>query len=107
MKILIDECLPKKLKQELDEHEVSTVPEMGWAGKKNGELLNLMDTVFDVFITIDSNMFYQQNLDDYDIAFILLRASSNRLNDLVPLMANVQKRLNTIQSGDVITIEDS
>jgi predicted nuclease of predicted toxin-antitoxin system len=56
VKILIDECLPRKLKNALPDHEVKTVPEMGWAGKKNGELLKLMIGVFDVFITVDSNL---------------------------------------------------
>jgi hypothetical protein len=62
MKILIDECLPKKLKKSLEKYEVSTVPEAGWASKKNGELLRLMTDVFDVFITVDSNLQYQQHL---------------------------------------------
>ena len=104
MKILIDECLSKKLKQELTEHEVSNVPEMGWSGKKNGELLTLMSPIFDVFITVDSNMSYQQNLDKYDIAFIQLSAPSNRLNDLLPLMDSLLENLQNIKSGDVITI---
>ncbi len=56
MKMLIDECLPRKLKHELPGHEVRTVPEMGWAGKKNGELLRLMSGQFDVFVTIDRNL---------------------------------------------------
>lgn len=107
IKILIDECLPKKLKRELSEHDVSTVPEMGWVGKKNGELLALMNAEFDVFVTVDSNMSYQQNLDKYDISFVLLSASSNRLDDLIPLMETVREHLETIQSGDVITVEDS
>lgn len=105
MKILIDECLPKKLKREFSLHDVATVPEMGWAGKKNGELLALMTTNFDVFITIDSNMRYQQNLDDYDIAFILLSASSNRLGDLFPLIDAIHEVLETIQTGEIITVE--
>jgi hypothetical protein len=56
MKILIDESLPRKLKAELSDFEVSTVPEMGWAGKKNGELLGLMSGRFDVFLTMDRNL---------------------------------------------------
>jgi len=62
MKILIDECLPRKLKSELSEHDCSTVPEMGWAGKKNGELLRLMSGTVNVFITVDQNLKHQQNL---------------------------------------------
>lgn len=64
MKILLDECLPRKLKFELSGHEAYTVPQMGWASKKNGELLALMSEQFDVFLTVDSNMQHQQNLDN-------------------------------------------
>lgn len=53
MKVLLDECLPKKLKRELEGHTIITVPEQGWAGIKNGELLRLAEAEFDVFITID------------------------------------------------------
>ena len=66
MKILIDECLPRKLKYTLSDHDAITVPEAGWAGKKNGELLRLMsEENFEVFITVDSNMQYQQQLPIY------------------------------------------
>ena len=56
MRILLDECLPKKLKKDFSNHEVKTVPEMGWAGKKNGELLPLLENHFDIFITADQNL---------------------------------------------------
>ena len=59
MRILIDECLPRKLKRELPEHDAQTVAEMGWSGTKNGALLRLMNGKFDVFITIDQNLKYQ------------------------------------------------
>lgn len=104
MKILIDECLPKKLKREFPNHDVATVPEMGWAGKKNGELLSLMQDNFDVFMTIDSNMKYQQNLEDVEIGYVLLKSKSNRLDDLLPLMPNVRQILDNIKVGDVITV---
>lgn len=107
MKILIDECLPKKFKWELEENKTSTVPEMGWEGKKNGELLALMPLEFDVFITVDSNMSYQQNLKKYDIAFIQLSASSNRFDDLLPLMDSVKQHLKTIKVDDMITVKGS
>ena len=62
MKILFDECLPKKLKYELINQEIKTVPEMGWAGKTNGELISLAQQQFDVFITVDKKLVHQQNL---------------------------------------------
>lgn len=105
MKILIDECLPRKLKRELFGHEVKTVPEMGWASKKNGELLRLMTGEFEVFLTIDNNLNYQQNLSGKEIAFIVFRAYDNRLASLKPLMAKVQETLKSIQPGEFVIIE--
>jgi predicted nuclease of predicted toxin-antitoxin system len=107
MKILIDECLPRPLKKHFAAHEAVTVPERGWAGKTNGELLSLMAGEFDVFVTIDSNMRYQQTLSDYGIAFVLLAAKSNRLDDLVPLMPEVLSALNTIKDGEIIKVSQS
>ena len=66
MKILLDECLPKKLKREIINHQVITVPEQGWAGIKNGELLKLASEIFDVFITADPNLTSQQNRQQID-----------------------------------------
>ncbi|MGF1934581.1 MAG: DUF5615 family PIN-like protein [Nostoc sp. ChiQUE02] len=104
MKVLLDECLPKKLKREITGHEVVTVPEQGWASKKNGELLGLAKTEFDVFITIDQNLTAQQNLNNINLAIIVLASPSNRLEVLKPLMPKVQEALATIQAGDVVTI---
>ncbi len=56
MRVLLDECLPRQLKQELIGHDVVTVPEAGWAGKQNGELIALATERFDVFVTIDQNL---------------------------------------------------
>lgn len=75
MKLLLDESLPRRLKNELSQHEVTTVPERGWAGKTNGELLKLASGSFDVFITADQGLEYQQNLTNVEIAVIVLRAN--------------------------------
>lgn len=107
MKILIDESLPRKLKVEFAGHDAVTVPEMGWAGKKNGELLRLMVGQFDAFVTIDANLQYQQNLTDNQIAVIVLAASSNRLDALKPLMPRVLDGLTGIQAGQVVVIRDA
>lgn len=56
MRLLLDECVPKRLLHELPNHEVRTVPQMGWAAKENGELLGLAESAFDVFVTVDKNM---------------------------------------------------
>jgi hypothetical protein len=104
MKILVDECLPRKLKFELHGHEVRTVPEMGWASKKNGELLSLMSGQFDVFLTIDNNLQYQHNLAQGIIAFVVLVAPNNKLATLIPLMPKVLEAIETIRAGEVVEV---
>ena len=106
MRILIDECLPRKLKYELPGHEVVTVPEAGWQGMKNGELLRRAQSAFDVFLTIDRGIMYQQNLARLTLAVISLSASNNRLETLRPLMASVLAALQHIEPGNQITISD-
>lgn len=80
MKVLLDECVPRKLKREIANHEVVTVTEQGWSGIQNGELLNLAATKFDVFLTVDQNLSFQQNIKNFNIAIILMVARNNRLN---------------------------
>jgi predicted nuclease of predicted toxin-antitoxin system len=104
MKVLIDECLPKKLKLELLSHFVQTVPEAGWAGKQNGELLKLAEKDFDVLLTNDRNMEHQQDLKQFDLSFIVLVAPTNDIADLKPLMSSVNETLKTVATGDVIYI---
>jgi hypothetical protein len=105
MRILLDECVPRPLKRELSSYDVHTVPEMGWSGKKNGELLALMTSQnFEVFLTVDQNLSYQQNLRAANLAVILLIAPSNRLVDLLPLMPSVHTALTTIQPGDLVEV---
>ena len=97
--------MPRPLKQELASHDVHTVPEMGWSGKKNGELLQLMlPENFEVFLTVDQNLRYQQNLRAANIAVVVLVAPTNRLVDLLPLMPAVLTALGTVQTGDLVEI---
>ncbi len=72
MKILLDECLDRRIARELIDHEVITVPKQGWAGIKNGKLLKLGEQEFDVFITVDRNLTFQQNLQKFDLSVIVL-----------------------------------
>ncbi len=104
MRVLLDECLPRRLGRELAGHDVVTVPDMGWAGKTNGEFLRLMQGQFDVFLTIDQGMTYQQNLSNVSVAIVVLAAANNRLEVLGPLMPRVQGVLQTVQVGDVIRL---
>ena len=104
MRVPLDECVPRRLKRELPEHEVFTVTEHGWSGIKNGRLLALADAEFDVFLTVDQNLKYQQNLSAFRIAIILLVARNNRLQTLLPLMPEVREALDKISTGDFIRI---
>ena len=82
MRLLLDESLPKKLRLKLVPHEVRTVPEMGWAGMKNGELLRLAEKEFDVFLTATSDYPASKTSRSFRIAVVILAATSNRLPDL-------------------------
>lgn len=105
MRILLDECVPRPLKRELADYEIKTVVEMGWSGKKNGELLQLMTQEgFTILLTTDQNLRYQQNLQQARVAVVVLVASSNRLSALIPLMPKARSILNTIASGEVIEV---
>ena len=107
MKILIDECAPKALKASLAAHghNCSTVQEAGWAGKSNGELLALAEPLFEAFVTLDTNLRYQQNLARHQIAIVVLVTPSNRLIDLKRLFPACAEALKTIQPGDIICVE--
>lgn len=104
MRVLLDECVPRKLKRELAEHQVLTVTERGWSGIKNGRLLTLAEAEFDVFLTVDQNLKYQQNLTAFRIAIVLLVARNNRLKTLLPLMPEVREALAKIKIGDFIYV---
>lgn len=104
MRVLLDECLPKRLKHLLIGHKVQTVPEAGWAGKKNGELIRLATGKFDAFITIDSNLIYQQNLSDVPFGVVVLSARSNRLADLETLVPAILEALDGLRPKELIRV---
>ena len=104
MKVLLDECVPRKLRLGLTSHEVMTVTERGWSGLKNGKLLELAEAEFDVFLTVDQNLKYQQNLKAFNIGIILLIARNNRLKTLLPLMSEVKAALVKIEAGNFIRV---
>ena len=82
MKVLVDECVDWRLSRDIVGHEVKTARQMGWSTIRNGELLGLAAKEFDVFVTVDRNLSFQQNLPAFAIAVIVLRARTNRLSDL-------------------------
>lgn len=104
MKILIDECLPVKLKRNFFDHEVLTISNELWNGKKNGELLSLAEKEFDIFLTIDQNLSYQQNIPGYDIAVIAIRAKSNVIENLEPLIPFVLEIFGSLEKGKVYKV---
>lgn len=102
MKILLDECTPRVLKKLLPELDIHTVQEMGWAGVKNGDLLTAAAEQFDVFITTDKNLRYQQNLSGRKLAVLLL--PSNQVPIVERLIPTVAATLKTIRVGDYVEI---
>ena len=90
MLVLLDEQLPRHLAREIGGHNVSTVQQRGWAGLKNGELLRVAaDAGFEVLVTADRNLQFQQNLSQSRLGIILLIAPSNALEDILPLVPNL------------------
>lgn len=105
MRVLLDECLPRRLKRELAGHDARTGPETGWASKRNGELLRVAVAAgFDVFLTVDRKLQHQQNLSAFNIAVVVLEAKSNRYDDLRPLMPEVLQVLPTAPRGQATIV---
>ena len=101
MRVLLDECFPRALRVELPGHDVKTVAEAGWAGVKNGALLELAATRFDVLLTVDRNLEYQQNFSGLTIAIIVVDTPSNDIEVLRPLMQKVREALQSARPGIV------
>ena len=99
MKVLIDECVDWRLARDIPGHSVKTARQMGWTTIKNGELLALAAAEFDVFVTVDRNLSFQQKLGSYPIAVIVLAAKSNRLADLRPLVPKLLAAIERAQAG--------
>ncbi len=104
MRILLDECIDQRLARDLKGHDVKTVPEAGWAGIDNGRLLELAEGRFDVFITVDRNLSFQQSLPKFHIAVLVLRAPTNRLADLRRLMPRIFEVLPALKRGEATVV---
>lgn len=106
MRVLLDENLPRQLKRHFSSDvEVQTVQERGWNGIKNSELLRLAAREFEVFLTMDRGVEFQQNIQSLSIGVLLIRAPSNRFEDLQPLIAEVHNALNTVQPGQLRRVD--
>jgi len=106
MKILLDECVPRRFSDSLSggEHECLTVPEAGFAGKTNGELPSLAEGRFDALVTLDKGLAYQRNLTGRSIGIILIRAKSTRLADLLPHAKACPGGIARIRPGEIIQV---
>ncbi len=106
VRVLLDEQLPRQLAQYLIGHDVRTVQEESWAGLENGALLTKAEAAgFSVFVTGDQNLEFQQNLSRRRLGIIVLRAASNALEDLLPLIPAALTAIETVQSGQVVRVE--
>ena len=104
MRLLLDECVPKRLKRELLGHEVKTVQDMGWAGITNGMLLKLANGQFDALLTVDQGIAYQQDLSDLKIGVVVMLAVTNDVDDLRPLLPGVEQALASLRGGEVMRV---
>jgi hypothetical protein len=101
MRVLLDACVPKGLRKSLPGHEVRAAPEMGWGDLDNGELLDARNGLFDVLVTVDKRLPQQQHITDRALGVVVLRAKSNRLSDLLPLVPDLLAPLSSLEIGAV------
>jgi hypothetical protein len=106
LRVFLDECVDRRLARDLIGHDVRTARDMGWTTIVNGRLLALAAEQFDVFVTVDRNLSFQQNLVAFSIAVVVLRARTNRLADLKPLIPKLMETVAVARSG-VATIVDT
>lgn len=104
MRVLLDECVPRKLARELPDHEVSTVQQAGLTGTANGALLRRAAESFDVFLTVDANLEHQQNPAALALPVVVMIAPSNAIDVLRLLMPQVRELLPKIRRGHVYRV---
>ena len=106
MRILLDENVDRRLRRFFDvAYEVVAVSEYGWSGKKNGDLLRSAAQEFDALVTMDRNIQYQQHLASYDLGLLLIKARSNRRQEIEPVMPEVNRLLRDIKPGELRIVE--
>ena len=104
MKILLDECLDRRIAAEIVGHKVITVPKQGWAGIKNGHLLKLAEQEFDVFITVDRNLTFQQDIQKINLSIIVIADHGTRAKDLLPIIPELLATLKFAKKGEIILL---
>lgn len=105
MRVILDECLPRRIGLELSGHDVATVPSAGWAGVANGKLLAKIAGNYDAFVTVDKNLPAQQRTTTLSFGVIVLRARSNQLADLRPLVPKLLAALAGLRPGQVVIVQ--
>jgi len=101
---LLDECVDWRLARHLQPHHVTTVAKAGWSGIQNGRLLRQAEVAFDILVTVDRNLAFQQRVIDFHLGVIVLKASSNRLPDLLPLMPQLLEAIATVAPGSLVVV---
>ncbi|MFL6417316.1 MAG: hypothetical protein ACJ74Y_16800 [Bryobacteraceae bacterium] len=105
MKVLIDECMPWKIGRHLVDHDCESVVTAGLSGQTNGDLLRLAEAAgYELLLTVDQGIPYQQNLEGLHIALIIIHARSNKIEVLLPHVAAVLEALRSIQPGQVVRV---
>jgi hypothetical protein len=104
VKVLLDECVDWRLARDLIGHDVKSARDMGWTAITNGALLALASPHFDVFVTVDRNLSFQQNLGSFAVAVVVIRAASNRLVDLRGLLPDLLVAIDAAQPGSPIFV---
>ena len=106
MKILLDECVTKRLKEHLKEYEVLTVRELNLSGIKNGKLLTYcVENNFDILLTIDKNLMFQQNLDQYAVTIVILNCQTSKIEELVTFLPSFKSQLDKFQKQKSYILE--
>lgn len=101
MRVLLDENLPVDLAAELAGHDVATIAGLGWKGINNGELLNRAQESFEVLVTMDRNLEFQQNLSGFELSIVLVLAHSNRMVHLQPLVPAMLEAIEAARNGEL------
>ncbi|HYB99347.1 MAG TPA: DUF5615 family PIN-like protein [Candidatus Limnocylindrales bacterium] len=104
MRVLLDACVPRRLRGALIGHAVSTAQEQGWGDLDNGDLLDAMAEAFDALVTVDRGIPHQQHLAARPFGVVVLRAKSNRFIDLLPLIPEVLEALASLKPGNVVVV---
>ena len=106
MKILLDECVTKRLKNYLEEFEVFTVRELELSGIKNGKLMTYCsENKFDILLTIDKNLIFQQNLDKYSVTIVVLNSFSSKLEELITFLPSFKAQVDSLEKHKAYIIE--